>query len=101
MSGICPCTVGNSVSKALFGLRDVKKLNCDAPEHTAPATVLSRKVQHANTMYNESPWLYLVSFRLESGEALELQTSEKMFGKLKEGTAGALTWQGKDLVAFS
>lgn len=100
MSGICPCTVGNSVSKALFGLRDVKKLNCDAPEQTAQGTVLSRKVQHSNTMYHESPWQYLVSFRLESGEEIQLQAAEEQYGELKEGSQWKLTWQEEKLVSF-
>lgn len=101
MSGICPCTLGNSVSKALFGLRDVKKLNCDEPEQKANAKLLSRKVQHANTMYHEDPWLYLVVFHLDNGEELELKTTEQLYGTLKEGTSGELTWQGEMLVSFS
>lgn len=101
MSGICPCTMGNSVSKALFGLRDAKKLNCDAPEQRASATVSSRRVCHNNSIYHESPWQYLVTFRLESGEEVELQTSEENYGQLKEGTAGTLTWQETKLVTFS
>ena len=57
MSGICPCTMGNSISKALFGMRDVKKLNNDEPEQTASATVVSRKVERTNqiTNFQENP----------------------------------------------
>lgn len=100
MSGICPCTFGNNISKALFGLRDVKKLNCDEPEQTASATVLSRTVQRTNqiTSYQESPWQYLVTFRLESGEALVLQVSEEAYGALKEDTAWEITWQEETLL---
>lgn len=99
MSGICPCTMGNSVSKALFGLRDVKKLSCDAPVQTAKADVLSRTVRHSNTMYHESPWQYLVTFRLEDGSEAQLVTEEDAYGKLKEGTAWQITWQGDRLTA--
>lgn len=103
MSGICPCTFGNNISKALFGLRDVKKLNCDEPEQTASATILSRTVQHSNSIvnYQESPWLYQVTFRLENGEELQLQTTEELYGTLKENTAGSLTWRGEELVKFA
>lgn len=103
MSGICPCTMGNSISKALFGLRDVKKLNCDEEAQTAAATVLSRQVQRTNqiTSFQESPWLYLVTFRLESGEELELKTTEETYGLLKEGTAGSLSWQEDRLTVFT
>ena len=102
MSNICPCTMGNSVSKALFNLKNARKQNSNEPEQTSPATVLSRTVRRSNavTMYQESPWLYLVTFRLESGEELELQTSEEVYAKLKEGTAGSLAWQGERLVSF-
>lgn len=102
MASICPCTLGNSVSKALFNLKNAKKLNCDAPEQSSPAVVLSRTVRRSNdiTMYQEDPWLYLVTFRLENGETLELQTSEEHYGPCTEGAAGTLVWQDKTLVAF-
>lgn len=100
MPSICPCTNGNSISKALFGLREVKKLNPDEPEQTSPAFVISRQVKHANTMYNECPWLYLIGFQLDNGQLLQLQTSEEMYGKLKEGTSGTLVWQGEKIVTF-
>lgn len=101
MSNICPCTLGNSISKALNGLRDAKKRNPDVPEQTSSATLLSRTVKHANTMYHESPWLYLLTFRLENGEELELNTTEENYGKLREGTVLRLTWQGETLVSFA
>lgn len=102
MANICPCTLGNSVSQALFNLKDAKKLNSNVPEQTASATVLSRKVQRTNeiTMFQESPWLYLVKFRLENGEELELKTTEEDYGKLKEGTEMQLTWKDGQLVSF-
>lgn len=102
MSNICPCTMGNSISKALFGLRDVKRSNRDEPEQTASATVLSRSVQRINeiTSFQESPWLYLVTFRLESAEELQVQTTEDAYGKMKEGTTGTLVWQGEKLISF-
>lgn len=103
MSGICPCTMGNSISKALFGLRDAKKLNDDQPEQTAAAQVLSRSVQRTNniTGFGESPWLYRIVFRLESGEELPLLTTEDGYGKMKEGTSGTLVWQGENVMSFA
>lgn len=100
MSNICPCTLGNSVSKALSNLRKVKKLNPKEPEQSSLALLVSRAVKHANTMYNESPWLYLVTFRLENGEEIELQTSEAVYGTVTEGMEGSLVWQGEKLVSF-
>ena len=102
MSGICPCTMGNSISKALFGMRDAKKLNSEEPEQTASATVLSRKVERTNqiTSFQESPWLYLVTFRLESGEEVELRVKEEAYPQLKEETAWNITWQGGELIGY-
>jgi len=103
MSGICPCTMGNSISKALFGMRDVKKLNSDEPEQTGSATVVSRSVERTNqiTNFQESPWLYRVTFRLENGEELVLNVQEETYGKLKEETTWSITWQGEALVSFA
>lgn len=102
MANICPCTFGNSLSQALFNLRDAKKLNCDIPEQAASATILSRKVERTReiTKYQESPWLYLVRFQLENCEELELRTTEELYGTLNEGISGTLTWQEETLVSF-
>lgn len=100
MSKLCPCTMGNSISQALFGLRDAKKQNCDTPVQTARALVLSRRVRHNNSIYHEIPWLYLVTFRLENGEPLELQTSEATYSAMKEGSTWQITWQDACLTAY-
>jgi hypothetical protein len=100
MANFCPCTIGNSVSKALFNLRDARKLNNCEPEQTSPATVLSRTVRHNNSIYHEAPWQYVVTFRLESGEEKELVTTEEHYRILKEGCEGTLTWQEDALIAF-
>ena len=99
MANFCPCTIGNSVSKALFNLRDAKKLNNCDPEQTAPATVLSRTVRHHNSIYHEDPWQYVVTFRLAQEEK-ELIVSEEAYAALKEGVEVILTWQEDRLVSF-
>lgn len=101
MSGICPCTLGNSVSQALNNLRHAKKLNEQPPEQTAPATVLSRRVDTCYSLSkSDSSWAYLVKFRLENGDELELTVPETDYGKLKEGTTLTITWRGETLVSF-
>lgn len=101
MSNICPCTLGNSVSGALFNLRNAKKLSEEHPLQEAVATVLSRRV---DTVYSltrsSSSWAYLVKFRLESGEEPELKTTEEQYKIFKEGLTGKLTWQGDAVSAF-
>lgn len=100
MANICPCTMGNSISKALFNLRDAKKLNSCEPEQSGTAAVISRTVRHNNSIYHEAPWQYVVTFRLENGEEKELLTTEEIYTALKEGTEGKLTWQEENLIAF-
>lgn len=101
MAGICPCTFGNSVSAALSNLRKAKRLNPDQPNETSPAVILSRRVVRRNEMFENDPWAYLVTFHLEKGDELELQTDEKTYGSLTEGTSGTLTWQDGQLLNFS
>lgn len=104
MSGICPCTLGNSVAGALFNLKNVKKLNQEQelPEQTASATVLSRRV---DTLYSltrsDSSWVYLVKFRLENGDEQELMVTEEAYGQLKENEKFCLTWRGTSLIRHS
>ena len=99
MANICPCTFGNSISKALFNLRDAKKLSRE-PEQTSQATVETRSVRHNNSIYHEAPWQYVVTFRLESGEEKELITTEETYSRLEEGLCGMLTWQDETLISF-
>ena len=101
MANICPCTFGNSISHALNNMRKAKKLNEEQPEQTARATVLSRRV---DTCYNleksDSSWAYLVKFRLDNGEEMELKAKEADYRQLKEGTSLSVTWQADVLISY-
>lgn len=104
MSGICPCTLGNSVAGALFNLKKQKEISRQElePEHSAAATVLSRRV---DTVYSltrsDSSWAYFVRFRLDGGDEIELRVSEAQYGMLQEGLCGNLTWQGSVFLSLS
>ena len=112
MSGICPCTMGNSIAGALFNMKNAKKLKEEHPEQTASATVLSRKVDtcYALTKADSSwaylvvfrleSWVYLATFHLENGEEVLLHVTEEDFRKLKEGASLSITWQGEALTSF-
>ena len=101
MANICPCTFGNSISHALNNLRKAKKLQEDVPEETSRAVVLSRKVDTCYALEKtDSSWSYLVKFRFDNGEELELNTSESDYQKLKEGTSLSITWKGNVLISF-
>lgn len=101
MSGICPCTMGNSIAGALFNMKNAKKLKEEHPEQTASATVLSRKVDTCYALTKaDSNWVYLVTFHLENGEEILLHVTEEDFRKLKEGASLSITWQGEALTSF-
>ena len=101
MANICPCTLGNSVSHALNNMRKAKKLKEELPEQTGRATILSRRVDTCYSLEKtDSSWAYLVIFRLETGEEVELKTAEEDYQKLKEGTSLSITWQGEALTSF-
>lgn len=103
MANICPCTMGNSISTALFNMRNAKKLNQDQeePEQTASASVLSRRVDTSYSLTKaSSSWAYLVKFRVENGEELELYAEEGEYQTLKEGMSGTLRWQGRRFCGF-
>lgn len=101
MAGFCPCSFGNSLSSALSNLKNAKRLNPDRPKESAPATVLSRRVIRRNEMFENDPWAYLVTFRLENGGEKELEVSQEGYQQLTEGTVGTLVWQEDELVQFS
>lgn len=102
MSGICPCTMGNSVAGALFQLKKAKASSAQEPEQTSSATVLTRKVETVYSLTrSSSSWAYLVSFRLENGEEVLLRTDEVTYKACKEDRSGTLTWQGSSLVSFT
>ena len=102
MANICPCTFANGVSRALNNLRSAKKLGEKPETQTSRAIVLSRRVDTCYRLeQSDSSWAYLVTFRLENGEEIELRTDEDIYKFCTEGKSGSLTWQGTQLVAFA
>lgn len=70
---------------------------------TGPATVASRRVEHARfsgSKYSGQNWNYLVTFRLADGEEIELYTGQSEYRQLKEGLAGQLSWHRDNFVSF-
>lgn len=68
-----------------------------APVQTARAKLVERRVQPGNprrsgrTMMGYS---FILTFLLEDGRKLELDSYEIEYGGLREGMEGMLTWQG-------
>ena len=93
-------------SFGIFWLRTFpfREKKTKAPEQTARAAITARRVQssnpHRSGRSSGMGYTYLVTFRLDSGEELELYTYEIEYGTLREGMTGMLTWKGRYYVNF-
>lgn len=100
MANICPCTFGNSISHALNNLRNARKLKEDLAEQTSRAQVLSRRVDTCYSLEKtDSSWAYLVTFRLEDGQEIQLHATESDYKKMKEGLSLSITWKRDSLTS--
>ena len=72
------------------------------PERTVTATVVSKEVRQGTNQSGRSMmgYSFVVNFRTEDGQLLELFTYEIEFGGLKEGMQGSLTYQDPYFVSF-
>ena len=72
------------------------------PERTVKATVHSKEVRQGTNQSGRSMmgYSFVVYFRTENGQMLELYTYEVEFGGLKEDMEGILTYQGPYFVSF-
>lgn len=96
------CFLNGAIMDAFSNMRLSKELNNNAPEETAKATVLSRRISKAHiTRRVSSAWLHLVTFRLDRGEERELRVEEAQFSCFPEGAEMTITWQEETLVSFS
>lgn len=75
----------------------------DEPERTAAATVISKEVKSGTNQSGRSMmgYSFVVTFRTQEGETLELYAYEEEYGGLKEGMQGILTWRGRYFVGFA
>ena len=72
------------------------------PERSVAATVVSKEVRQGTNQSGRSMmgYSFVVNFRTEDGQLLELFTYEIEFGGLKEGMQGSLTYQDPYFVSF-
>jgi len=72
------------------------------PEKTVAAAVVSKEVKEGTHRSGRSMmgYSFVVTFRTETGEILELYTYEIEYGGLKPGMKGNLTYQGRYFVSF-
>ena len=77
--------------------------NNNSPRLTVPATVIAKRDQvsvHHHNHHRHTNTRYFVTFEVESGDRMELQTSGPEYGMLIEGDRGELTFQGTRFLGF-
>ena len=80
------------------------KKNNNSPRLTVPAKVVAKRnhtgVHHHRHGHRTTSSTYYVTFEVDSGDRMELQTDGGEFGLLVEGDTGKLTFQGTRYLGF-
>lgn len=77
--------------------------NNQSPKLTVSATVIAKRDQvsvHHHDHHRHTSTRYFVTFQVESGDRMELQTGGPEYGLLIEGDQGKLTFQGTRFLNF-
>lgn len=77
--------------------------NNQSPKLTVSATVIAKRDQvsvHHHDHHRHTSTRYFVTFQVESGDRMELQTGGSEYGLLIEGDQGKLTFQGTRFLNF-
>lgn len=79
-----------------------KVKNDNSPRLTVDAKVVAKRTRVGRTAgeYSHRYTDYYVTFEVESGDRMELETEGNEFGLLVEGDIGSLTFQGTRYVSF-
>lgn len=82
------------------GIRQGIKNN-NSPRLRVPAKVVAKRQQYRRGTQNTMghTWYY-VTFEVESGDRMELETEGEEYGMLVEGDAGTLSFQGTRFLGF-
>ena len=84
-------------------VRPFREKKTKEPERTARAKLMDRRVESGTNRSGRSSGMgfsYVLTFRLETGEELELFAYETEYGALREGAQGTLTWKGPYYISF-
>ena len=111
--GIVPETVCNTIWGGVYlftgvllvsylKVRPFREKPSPEPEKTLRATVVAKEIRSGTGASGRSHmgYSFVIRFRTEAGQELELYAYEEEFGGLKEGTSGTLTYQGRYFVDF-
>lgn len=82
-------------------IRRRKDARCD--EIKISAQVIDKRFDTSNAIHphlRDGGTVYYASFRLATGDFIELEMGRRNYGTLKKGARGTLTYQGKNFLSF-
>ena len=99
--------IGTFIVTAVRGIGQWNKNN-NSPRLTVPATVVAKRTNVTRHRHNganghhhhHTSTTYYVTFQVESGDRMELETAGSEYGLLVEGDNGKLTFQGTRYLGF-
>lgn len=98
--------IGTFVVTGVKGISRWNKNN-NSPRLSVPAKVVAKRNhtgvhhhRHGSHTHRTTSSTYYVTFEVESGDRMELQTDGMEFGLLVEGDTGKLTFQGTRYLGF-
>ena len=99
--------IGTFIVTAVQGIGQWNKNN-NSPRLTVPATVVAKRTNVTRHRHNganghhhhHTSTTYYVTFQVESGDRMELETAGSEYGLLVEGDNGKLTFQGTRYLGF-
>ena len=89
-----------AADRSIFLTNFFKKLTLGSKQHTAEATVVSKRLASARFPTPGSTWDHWVTFALSDGAEIELIASEDIFQSITPGQSGILTWKGDTFLVF-
>ena len=111
--GIVPETICNTIFGGVYlfsgvllvaylKVRPFREKPSPEPEKTLRATVIAKEIRSGTGSSGRSHmgYSFVIRFRTEADQELELYAYEEEFGGLKEGMEGMLTYQGRYFVDF-
>jgi hypothetical protein len=90
-----------AADRSIFLTSFFKKLGRGGQEHTAEATVVSKRLASARFPTQGNTWDRWVKFSLADGSEVELITADDQFETLTEGQSGTLSWEGETFLTFT
>ncbi len=85
---------------ALLSPPVIRLIHRHDPRLTVPATVTEQRMETFTINRNPMYTVYFVTFQVDGGERMELRASDQWYHALSAGTAGRVTFKGRELIRF-